>query len=274
MNVIETIKKRKSCRTFNREPLKPQHKQKIESFIGENNFLKDFEDIKIKLVEKSDTNKKMKLDYGMLKGHNTYLLAASKPIQESRVHFGYLAENIVLKATELGVASCWVGYFDSLYFDEIIPVNNSEIPSIVILGYPANKRTSLEIFIRYSSKAEQRLDWEQLFFDYQTNAPLKPNFIQKYSESLEMLRLAPSSGNTQPWRVFYDDTTKEFHFFKKPVSKRYEDKGLHDVDMGIAMSHFELTSTQNGLSGVWNKYSLTEITAMDDLQYIITWKCV
>jgi hypothetical protein len=30
-----------------------------------------------------------------------------------------------------------------------------------------------------------------------------------------MVRLALSSGNTQPWRVFFDDTTNEFHFFKK-----------------------------------------------------------
>jgi hypothetical protein len=88
-----------------------------------------------------------------------------------------------------------------------------------------------------------------------------------------MVRLAPSSGNTQPWRIFFNDTTQEFHFFKKPISKRYEEKGLHDIDLGIALSHFELTSLYNNLSGSWIKYIPNNLDSIDDLQYIITWKC-
>jgi hypothetical protein len=87
-----------------------------------------------------------------------------------------------------------------------------------------------------------------------------------------MARLAPSSGNTQPWRVFFDETANEFHFFKKSISKRYELKGLHDIDMGIALSHFELTSLQNGLSGRWLKYANENVDSIEDLQYIMTWK--
>ncbi len=88
-----------------------------------------------------------------------------------------------------------------------------------------------------------------------------------------MVRLAPSSGNTQPWRVFFDETANEFHFYKKPVSKRYEAKGLHEIDIGIAMSHFELASMYNGLSGGWIKHAEESVEAMDDFRYIATWKC-
>ena len=52
----------------------------------------------------------------------------------------------------------------------------------------------------------------------------------------------------------------------------YELRGVHDIDMGIAMSHFELTSLQNGLSGSWLKYEHENINSIDDLQYIMTWK--
>jgi nitroreductase len=103
--------------------------------------------------------------------------------------------------------------------------------------------------------------------------PLTSDYVKKYSDSLEMVRLAPSSGNTQPWRMFFNETLNEFHFYKKAISKRYELRGLHDIDMGIAMSHFELTSLQNGLSGSWLKHTKESINLIDDLQYIITWKC-
>jgi nitroreductase len=103
--------------------------------------------------------------------------------------------------------------------------------------------------------------------------PLTPEYAKKYSDSLEMVRLAPSSGNTQPWRVFFNDSANEFHFFKKMKNKRYELRGLHDIDMGIALSHFELTSLQNGLSGRWIKQTKENVNSIEDLQYIMTWKC-
>jgi hypothetical protein len=112
-----------------------------------------------------------------------------------------------------------------------------------------------------------------LFFNYKLKTPLTPEYVKKYSDSLEMVRLAPSSGNTQPWRVFFDETLNEFHFYKKSISKRYELRGLHDIDMGIAMSHFELTSLQNELSGIWIKHTKENFNLIDDLQYIMTWKC-
>jgi hypothetical protein len=87
-----------------------------------------------------------------------------------------------------------------------------------------------------------------------------------------MVRLAPSSGNTQPWRVFLDDTANEFHFYKKPVSGRYEAKGLHEIDMGIAMCHFELVSLYKGLSGGWIRLEKERVKAIDDFRYIMTWK--
>jgi nitroreductase len=103
--------------------------------------------------------------------------------------------------------------------------------------------------------------------------PLNPEDVKKYSDSLEMVRLAPSSGNTQPWRVYFNDTPNEFHFFKKIISKKYELSGIHDIDMGIALCHFELTSLQNGLSGSWVKHTIENVISIDDLQYIMTWKC-
>ena len=273
MNIIETIKKRKSSRTFNKVSLKPADKNNLESFINENSKGLENEVVNLRIVEKDNADKQMKLDLGMIKGHNTYILGTSKSSIDSRVNYGYLMEKVVLKATDMNISTCWVGYFDSTYFNEVSIEDGFDIPSIVIIGYSEDSQTFQDKYIRFTINASKRHNWDKLFFNYKLKTPLTPEYVKKYSDSLEMVRLAPSSGNTQPWRVFFDDTANEFHFFKKIISKRYELRGLHDIDIGIALSHFELVSLQNELSGSWLKHTKEDVNSIDDLQYIMTWKC-
>jgi len=273
MDIIEIIKKRISTRTFNHVALKTADKKNFESFINENNKGLENEVLNFQIIEKHDVDKQMKLDYGMIKGHNTYILGTAKSTTASRVNYGYLMEKVVLEATEMNLSTCWIGVFDSTYFNDVFIEDGFDIPSIVIVGYSDDKPTYQDKFLRFSVKASKRQRWDKLFFNYRSKTSLTPEFVKKYSDSLEMVRLAPSSGNTQPWRVFFDDTSNEFHFFKKSISKRYELSGMHDIDMGIAMSHFELTTIQNGLSGSWVKHTIENVNSIDDLQYIMTWKC-
>ncbi len=274
MSILDTIKNRTSCRTFKPVPLFPADKHSLEAFIRENDAGLDNERIPFVIIEKKAGEKPMKLDYGIIKGHCTYVMGASEASVTSRVNYGYLMEKVVLKATEMSIATCWVGYFDPEYFNADIKIEKGyEIPSIVVIGYPTAAPSLLDKVVRFSAKAGKRQAWGALFFNYHSKAALSPESVKKYSDSLEMVRLAPSSGNTQPWRVFLDDTVNEFHFYKKPVSGRYEAKGLHEIDMGIAMSHFELASVYNGLSGGWIKRTEESVKAMDAFRYIATWKC-
>jgi len=273
MDIKEIITSRYSCRTYIQTALKPGDKENLERFILENSKGLENETVNFRIVEKKDSEKQLKLNYGMIQGHNTYVLGVSKSIIDSRVNYGYLLEKIVLKATEMGISTCWIGYFDYGFFNGISVEEGFEIPALIIAGYSEDKQPYLDKFVRYAINASKRTGWDKLFFDYKLRTPLNPEQVIKYSDSLEMLRLAPSSGNTQPWRVFFDEIENEFHFFKKPISKRYESRGLHDVDMGIALSHFELMSLQNELSGRWLKYADGIVKSMDDLQYIKTWKC-
>jgi nitroreductase len=273
MNIVETIKKRKSCRTFSHFAITPADKKNLESFIIENNKGLENEVVNFRIIERNNDDKQMRLDYGMIKGHNTYILGKTKSTAASKVNYGYLMEKIVLKATEMNLSTCWIGVFDSTYFDKIPIEDGFIIPGILIIGYSDIKQTYQDKLLRISVSATKRKNWDKLFFNYQLKTPLIPEFVKKYSDSLEMVRLAPSSGNTQPWRVFFDNTANEFHFYKEPINKRYELIGLHDIDMGIAMSHFDLTSLQNGLSGRWFKHAKEDVDSFDELQYIMTWKC-
>jgi hypothetical protein len=273
MNITDVIKKRKSTRTFSQSALNPDDRKNLESFITGNCTGLQNENINFKIIEKKNSNNQMKLDYGMIQGHNTYILGASKSSCESRVNYGYLMEKIVLKATEMDISTCWIGIFDKAYFNDFHIENGFEIPGIVIVGYSEERQTLLDKFVRFSVSASKRNSWDKLFFNYSGKTALDPVTVNQYYDSLEMVRIAPSSGNTQPWRVFFDETVNEFHFFKKSIIKKYEFGGLHDIDLGIALSHFELTSIQNGLSGTWFKHDTGNVRSDDELQYIMSWKC-
>lgn len=273
MNISEIIKKRKSCRTYSQAALKTADKRDLESFIFENSKGLENEVINLKIIEKGNSNNQTKLNLGTIKGHNNYILGTAKSTMASRVNFGYLMEKLVLKATEMNISTCWVGYFDYTFFNQVSIEDGFDIPSIVVVGYSAEKKITLKKFVRFVLNSPVRCSWDKIFFTYILKTPLKPENVKKYSDSLEMVRLAPSSGNTQPWRVFFDGTTNEFHFFKKSINQRYELRGLHDIDMGIALSHFELATVQNGLSGCWYKHTNEDISSTEDLQYVITWKC-
>jgi nitroreductase len=274
MDLEEIIRKRKSCRTFREVPLNPEDKKDLEEYISNIPDMLGGEDVRLRIVEKAGTGRRMELNYGMIKGHNTYVLGLSGCLPDSRVHYGYLMEKVVLKAAEIGIATCWIGYFDESYFDEIMVGEGFEIPGIVILGYPVDRLSRVEKITRFAVNASQRFEWEKLFFDFRTGTPLNSDPVADYAFPLEMVRLAPSAGNTQPWRIFYDSVEREFHFFKKPVSRRYEEKGLHDIDLGISLAHFELASDFKALKGTWIKTVGLKTDNTKDLQFVMTWRCV
>ena len=273
MEISEVIRKRMSCRTYRPIPINEEDRLALEDFIRLNSIGIDNERIDFKLIHKAESEKPLKINYGMIQGHNSFILGTSKPNPDSRLNYGYLMEKILLKATELGIATCWVGYFDQSFFKEVEVREDMEIPSIIIVGYAESKQSVGERLVRYAIKAHKRNDWGTLFFNYQTKSPLSNKLEAGYIQALEMLRLAPSSGNSQPWRVYYDHITNEFHFFKKTINKKYDQLGLHEIDLGIAFAHFELVAKANGMKGQWIKLASDKIESIEDLKYVGSWKC-
>ena len=273
MDIIKSIQQRKSCRTFTTESLKPSDSKQLEEFISSNNKGINGDSVNFVLFEKSESDVPMKIPYGLIRNNKTYIFGKTNSTPLARTNYGYLLEKIVLKATELELGTCWVGMFDREYFNDIQLENDLVIPSILVIGYANEKMPMKEKLIRKAVSADKRKPWETLFFNYETREVLNEENVLPYVETLSMTRLAPSSGNTQPWRIFYSSVTNEFHFFKKITNQAYESKGMHDIDMGIAMSHFELVSNKNSLKGKWIQHSAENIKSIVDLQYIYTWKC-
>jgi hypothetical protein len=96
-----------------------------------------------------------------------------------------------------------------------------------------------------------------------SNEPIEP---EKISE------LRQSASNKQPWRIIKDRDQNSFHFYLKRTpgyENIVKNIKLQNVDMGIAMCHFDLSAKELGLKGDWNVNS-PQIKS-DDMEYIVSW---
>jgi len=267
--VRELIAARKSSRTYEVRALEPGARAELLAACALPVLGLLNEPARFWLVERPEPEMRgLKLGLGLIAGASSVLVGAVQDSSLAFVSFGYLMQHLVLKATDLGLATCWVGFFDPKWFPELGITDQERSPSLVAVGHAAPRRSARERLLRMAIKADSRKPWDELFFRDTPETALSRDEAGSYAGALDMLRLAPSAGNTQPWRVV--KSGEEFRFFVKPTSPRYEARHLHDVDVGIALCHFELAAREAGLRGMWHMAdSAPQIPGM---RYVITWK--
>jgi nitroreductase len=162
-DIKSAICSRKSCRNFQHRRIDVTIKEQLSFLLS--NKLKGIcrTEISFELIERPlDNSKEMKLTYGLLRGHNAYILAKIKPSKTALIDYGYLLEGIALKVQELGLASCWVGYFDQDYFPEIKLTDSEMIPSILVVGYPNDSFFLGSKIAEIVSGRAKRKEWKEL----------------------------------------------------------------------------------------------------------------
>ena len=193
--------------------------------------------------------KKDGLSCPVVSGTELFVGGKVKNVPNASAAFGYSFEEFILYAQSLGFGTVWIGgTMNRGAFEKAMELEEGEVmPCVSPLGYPAAKMSLRENMMRKATKADERLPFEELFFDGSFDAPLQKEKAGKFAEPLEMVRLAPSAVNKQPWRVVITDETA--HFYLKR-SKGFSHNGKLDmqmVDMGIALCHFALAAKENGL---------------------------
>lgn len=243
MNIINAIKERRSVRSFDGAPLTESTKKTLTDFAESltspfgGNFTIRLKKFDIKGEYRPST-------YGTIKGASDFFLIGMGSDEASALSTGFCFEQVVLKAWQLGLGTCWIaGTFKSTNFDKDETWPEGETLRIVCpVGIPTQTRM-LEKLARFTLGSAKRKPFDELFFEGDFEHPLRAD--SPYREALEMLRLAPSSTNSQPWRVLVKD--EKVHFFyipKNPVSP---------VDLGIGISHFYETERFNGREGEFYK---------------------
>lgn len=243
-NIDALVRARRSVRTFEEKPVSQQDLEKLCTFmakIGNPYGLP----VEFRLLD----GKQQKLSCPVVVGTDLYVGAKMKKAPHLNEAFGYSFELLVLYAQSLGVGTVWVGgTMDRAAFENAMELAEDEVmPCMSPLGYPAKKMSLRESMMRKGVKANERMAFGEVFFDGSFDAPLTPERAGKLCHALEMVRLAPSAVNKQPWRIVLTD--KAAHFYLKR-SKGFSggDIDMQKIDVGIAMCHFDLAAREAGLT--------------------------
>ena len=156
---------------------------------------------------------------------------------------GYAGEALILEATALGLATCWVsGFFRPDAVRAHIAVAPSErVFAVTPIGHASEGYTGRDRVYRALARSDSRKPLSELVDP--AGGPLE-SWQQK---AFEAARLAPSAGNRQPWRFSAGPGFVEVD----ASGGRDNDRFSKRLDCGIAMLHLELAARTEGKAGAW-----------------------
>lgn len=268
-NVIETISKRKSDRTYLSS--RPVEDGKLEIL---KEYMTSLKSNTVQVIWTGSSLPGIKLGtYGVITGATGYLVGIVKDQgKETTIDLGNMFERVILKATSLGLSTCWMaGSYNKKDFMKHLDLKNGEIVSIVSpLGYKAEKKKKRDKFLAFISKSYSRKPWDKIFFDEDWNTPLSIERSGKLKPILDMVQIAPSSGNKQPWRLLKKESTL-YLYLHTPSSMTFRGLNTGYNDLGIVKSHIELTAEELNIKGVWKFNEPVELKKKD-LEFICSWE--
>ena len=261
MDIIQAMKERRSVRSFNGEPLSSEKISDLQKAIDDSYTLFGG-NITIRLKYFDLKGEFRPSTYGVIKGASDYFLMSIGEGEDSSLTAGFQFEQVVLKAWEMGLGTCWIaGTYKGSQFDQGEKWPDGESLKIICpVGVPEKQRI-MEKVMRFTVGSDKRKPFSELFFEDEFTKSLNPD--SKFGESLEMVRIAPSSTNSQPWRVLVKGNKVMFYYKPKyPITV---------IDMGIGICHFYETEKFKGFEGKFEKESEFP-TPPEDWRYLITYR--
>lgn len=188
-----------------------------------------------------------------------YLLIFSEEQKDAMKNVAYIGEQLILKATELGVSNCWITLNDRALTKERLHAS-CELPlaALIALGYGEEKFKTVnplkygEAYINSNMEAtspfvSSRLAVEDIVFVDKWGEKADYSYIENsgLQEVFYYARLAPSALNLQPWR--YLIAKNKLILAVKKSDSEYND----EISAGIQMLYFKLVFEQNLTAFEW-----------------------
>lgn len=274
-HVEETVRSRRSIRSYDRRSLSQVDRAAVQVCMDSICRQKSPfpAQMQMCLMEtKAETSAERLGTYGVIRGASTYIGVTVENTETAMEAVGYSFEKLVLTAAAMGLGTCWLaGTFNRKQFTDAMTIPDGHIfPIVSPIGYPAEKSTLVDTLFRKVGKSDQRKPWSELFFENDFTTPLTETKAAEYAFPLEMLRLAPSAANRQPWRVVYRDDA--FHFYREANPKTKYPYDLQRLDVGIGACHFHLAAEEKALAGSFVRLPETDVAAPEQLKYLFSWK--
>jgi nitroreductase len=265
MNYKDTIASIKSIRDYKKEEVSLQKLDQLKDYFDKGKRLIEDINIEILLKNKSDVYEQLKDSAG----YNDLMIEAPHYmifLSEEKDHYientGYAAEDIMLKAWELGIGSCWITFKDGEDLKKKLNIeSDKKVTALISLGFDDNKNKVIyeTVYEHNPSKTEvkiiednvsDRLGLREVVFmkkwgenvdtDELTNMGLLEAFVSA--------RRAPSTKNRQPWRFIVDGGTIVLALRSDSYADVYEEK----IDTGVIMLYFEAIIDSTLFDMKWN----------------------
>jgi hypothetical protein len=168
------------------------------------------------------------------------LVAAKGAIPEEQL--GYHGERLVLFATMLGLATCWVASTYNRETTRVELADGEVLHDVVPIGYAPESIPLLQRTIRNRIRARSKRNDDL----YRGPYPLAqaPTWVQ---DAIQAVQLAPSAICEQPVVFVQDAPDAPIRATLPKVTTQME-----YTDLGIAKLHFELSAAANGMAGRWD----------------------
>jgi nitroreductase len=286
---VESIRARHSVRTYDGMPLSPDEERALRDSFAEavpgpfgatpRFILATRDEVEDSGSGSATAKGRVRIGtYGMIVGPRAFIagVVARRPF--ACVDFGYCLEGIVLRATEVGLGTCWIGgVFGRGAIARALSATADEfVPATVPVGHAAAKLSIQERIVRAGSRPGQRKEPAELFFGVGQDGGLEPLADSgRWAEVLEAVRIGPSASNKQSWRLALDRRGggEVLHLLM------HEDVGynnmlgevkLQELDMGIAMRHVEVAAAELGIRGAWKRLDSDPVKLAAPRRYIAT----
>ena len=250
MELYDAIFYRKSIKNYSNKSIKETLMNEVKSACSNLTYINKELNIKAHVVDRGHI-----IHFLMGKKCNIkaphYIVVTSDKGEDYLQNVGFALENVVLKLTSLGLATCWIESKlkreDILEFinldtteideenEEEVEINLEEPIAVIAFGYP-DKETNL------FRKKDDKLDRKRINH-------ISRKLDRRWIKILKAVRVAPSIKNTQPWMFYNKDNN--IYIYQENQKKSIED--MSKISMGIALRHFDLACKNYDMNIMYEK---------------------
>ncbi len=242
-SIFDTIKNRRSVRTFDGRKMDGETIAHIKEICSKtiNPFGKKVDFL---VLDKEEYG----LGSSVINGETAYLAGKIAVEKDAETAFGFSFEDVLLKLEDLGISGTIMAGFDEKSFSKAVGLREGEkLACISPIGYKADRMSLKETVMRKAVGSDRRMPLEKICFKDSFERPAGEKDLGELKDLLELVRLAPSAVNKQPWRIVVRSGT--VHFYEKHSGRLVDRTGwdMQKIDMGIALCHFYLGARERGI---------------------------
>ena len=244
MELYDAIFYRKSTRKYSNKKVKESLLEEVKNACSQITYLNKDLNIKAHVVDRGHLVQFLMGKNCKVKAPH-YIIITSNHGEDYLQNIGFAMEEVVLKLTTLGLATCWlecnIKREDILEFVELsdLELDNQENDEAI---KSEDKKDELNLEQPYSIIAFGYPEGNVKLFrnDKDTDRKRINHVCKKLNKDIEKIvesvRWAPSMKNSQPW-VLYNDYNM-IHLYEEKQKKNL--KSINKISMGIALRHIDI----------------------------------